>query len=247
MSFHKQLWDTLSSIDVNQYTEKKGNLTYLSWAWAWGQLMHNYPASTYRFDEPVTYADGSVEVRCTVELSDGENSLKRDMWLPVMDHKNKAIVNPDACQINKTKMRCLTKCLAMFGLGHYIYAGEDLPVNLNPYTDEQKSTFDSLIYNQDALGFIAFSKSINEDVYNGLYSSFPKGRKMELKEECRELEKSGFNRACIYAETLKGNAANGDKEGIEELSEELAEAEKAYIFSLLNAETKKAIKELMQG
>jgi len=247
MSFHKQAWDTLSSINVNQYTEKKGNLTYLSWAWAWGQLMHNYPASTYSFVEPVTYADGSIEIRCTVELSDGENSLKRDMWLPVMDHKNKAVINPDACQINKTKMRCLTKCLAMFGLGHYIYAGEDLPVNLNPYTDEQKSTFDMLVSNQDALGLIVYTKSITEEVYNALYNSFPDGMKVEGKEECRNLEKEGFNQACEYAQTLSESASNGDKEGIAELSQELGEAEKAYIFSTLPAETKKAIKELMQS
>ena len=247
MSFHKQAWDTLSNIDVNKYTEKKGNLTYLSWSWAWGQLMHNYPASTYSFAEPVTYADGSMEIRCAVELSDGESSLKRDMWLPVMDHKNKAVINPDACQINKTKMRCLTKCLAMFGLGHYIYAGEDLPVNLNPYTDEQKSTFDMLVSNQDALSFIVYTKSITEEVYNALYNSFPDGMKVKGKEQCKALEKEGFNKACEYAETLGENATNGDKEGIAELSQELEEAEKAYIFSLLNAETKKAIKELMSN
>jgi hypothetical protein len=51
----------------------------------------------------------------------------RMMWLPVMDHRNNAIKNPDARKISDTKMRCLVKCLAMFGLGHYIYAGEDVP------------------------------------------------------------------------------------------------------------------------
>ena len=247
MSFHKQAWDTLSSIDVNQYTEKKGNLTYLSWSWAWGQLMHHYPATTYSFVEPVVYSDGSVEIRCTVELSDGENSLKRDMWLAVMDHKNKAIVNPDACQINKTKMRCLTKCLAMFGLGHYIYAGEDLPVNLNPYTDEQKATFDMLVSNQDALGFIVYTKSITEEVYNALYNSFPDGMKVKGKEQCKALEKKGFEIGSSYSEKLTEHASNGDKEGISELSSELEGSEKSYIFNLLNAETRKAIKELMQS
>ena len=49
------------------------------------------------------------------------------MWLPVMDYKNKAIVTPDTRAVSDTRMRCLTKCLAMYGLGHYIYAGEDLP------------------------------------------------------------------------------------------------------------------------
>jgi hypothetical protein len=36
--------------------------------------------------------------------------------------------------INKTVMRCLVKNLAMFGLGLYIYAGEDLPENIIEYT-----------------------------------------------------------------------------------------------------------------
>jgi hypothetical protein len=53
--------------------------------------------------------------------------MMRHMWLPVMDHRNKAISNPDKFAINTAKMRCLTKCFSMFGLGHYIYAGEDLP------------------------------------------------------------------------------------------------------------------------
>ena len=62
-------------------------------------------------------------VYCTVTI----DGLSRQMWLPVMDFKNQAISNPDVVQLNKAKMRCLVKCLAMFGLGHYIYAGEDLP------------------------------------------------------------------------------------------------------------------------
>ena len=54
------------------------------------------------------------------------------MWLPVMDYKNKAIASPDTRAVSDTRMRCLTKCLAMFGLGHYIYAGEDLPPDSGP-------------------------------------------------------------------------------------------------------------------
>jgi len=180
-------------------------------------------------------------------LSDGENSLKRDMWLPVMDHKNKAVINPDACQINKTKMRCLTKCLAMFGLGHYIYAGEDLPVNLNPYTEEQKSTFDMLVSNQYGLGFLIYTKSIGEETYNALYNSFPDGKKVKGKEQCKALEKEGINRVYEYANQLTTYAEARDKEGIMELSTELEEAEKAYIFNFLDSETRKSIKELMQG
>ena len=133
---HETVWKTLSSIDVNNKTEKKGNLTYLSWAWAWGELMKHYPQATYTFTEweyptgqsyvtkdVLIYDDGTCSVEC--ELKIGE--LVRKMWLPVMDFRNNAIANPTARQISDTKMRCLVKCISMFGLGHYIYAGEDLP------------------------------------------------------------------------------------------------------------------------
>jgi len=115
------IWQTLSKIDVSDHIEKKNNLSYLSWAWAWGILMENYPDATYEFLEPETHINGSMTVFCQVSI----NKTTRLMWLPVMDYKNKAIPNPDAFAINTAKMRCLVKCLALFGLGHYIYAGED--------------------------------------------------------------------------------------------------------------------------
>jgi hypothetical protein len=117
------VWATLSAVDVSDRIEKKQNLSFLSWAWAWGTLMEHYPQAEYSFQEPESATDGSLMVFCTVTI----DSLSRQMWLPVMDYKNKAIPNPNAFQLNTAKMRCLVKCLAMFGLGHYIYAGEDLP------------------------------------------------------------------------------------------------------------------------
>jgi len=115
------IWQTLSKIDVSDHIEKKNDLSYLSWAWAWGILMENYPDATYEFLEPETHINGSMTVFCQVSI----NKTTRLMWLPVMDYRNKAIPNPDAFAINTAKMRCLVKCLALFGLGHYIYAGED--------------------------------------------------------------------------------------------------------------------------
>ena len=123
MPTHKEIWTTLSAIDVSGKVDKKGNLSYLSWAWAWSELMKHYPDASYVFEPPVTYPDNSVEV--WVRLSIGECS--RAMWLPVMDHRNNSVINPTSRQVSDTRMRCLTKCMAMFGLGHYIYAGEDLP------------------------------------------------------------------------------------------------------------------------
>jgi len=119
----QDIWKTLSSIDVSKKIEKKGNLSYLSWAWAWGVLMDEYPEAQYTFEPPVFYENGSCEVWVSVTI--GEHT--RQMWLPVMDYKNKSIQFPSSRDISDTRMRCLVKCLAMFGLGHYIYAGEDIP------------------------------------------------------------------------------------------------------------------------
>ena len=117
------VWQTLSAIDCSEKAEKKNGLTYLSWAWAWGILMEHYPEATYQFLNEEWDSEGRATVWCSVKIGE----LDRLMWLPVMDYKNKAIVKPDTRAVSDTRMRCLTKCLAMYGLGHYIYAGEDLP------------------------------------------------------------------------------------------------------------------------
>jgi len=104
-------------------------LSYLSWAWGWGVLMEHYPQANYLYyqgegDVPyVQFPDGTAEVRCRVSI----DNLSREMTLSVMDNRNNAIQSPSSRQVNDTKMRCLVKCLAMYGLGHYLYAGEDVP------------------------------------------------------------------------------------------------------------------------
>lgn len=123
------IWGVLARINVNDHVEKKQGFSYLSWAWAWGVLMEHFPDSKFSFErfqdgsEVFRYPDGSAEVRCALTI----NGITRTMWLPVMDHRNSAIKNPDARAVNDAKMRCLVKAMALFGLGHYIYAGEDLP------------------------------------------------------------------------------------------------------------------------
>ena len=148
------VWADLSAIDCTEHVQKKMNLSYLSWAWAWGILMDRYPEAYFlwrntaeaetrsiaasNYSDGVSYhPDGSATVLCEVYIpvlpehklnnSSEYRTLCREMWLPVMDHKNNAIKNPDARNISDAKMRCLVKALALFGLGHYIYAGEDLP------------------------------------------------------------------------------------------------------------------------
>ena len=132
------IWNTLSAIDCKEHIETKGGFSYLSWSWAWAMVKENYPDATYRLLDDTVFSDGTMEVRVEVTIHERVsvtsgmggvvfNSLSHTMWLPVLDFKNKAISKPNAFDINSARMRCLVKCLAMHGLGHYIYAGESAP------------------------------------------------------------------------------------------------------------------------
>ena len=142
----KSVFETLSAINVNEKVEKKSGLTYLSWAWAWAEVKKTYPDATYSivrcpvsqqiysFDEALGYM---VMTNVTIQ------GQTLEMWLPVMDGANKAmkheaysystrygdksVEQASMFDINQTLMRCLVKNLALFGLGHYIFAGEDIP------------------------------------------------------------------------------------------------------------------------
>lgn len=147
-----RIWETLSRVDCNKHIEKKGNLTYLSWAWALGIMMENYPEMEFYIADPEVQPDGTMLVNVIVTIG----NMTRKMWLPVMDNRNKPVANPNAFQINTTRMRCLTKCFALFGLGHYIYAGEDLPPREDgrsdddPITEEEQAELEKLISDTEA-------------------------------------------------------------------------------------------------
>lgn len=135
----------LNSINVNEHTEKKNGLTYLSWAWAVAEVMKKYPGTTYTIwkdehNRPYIYDPELGYMVFTSVTIEGET---KEMWLPVMDNANNAmkavpytkktkfkeieVAAATMFDINTAIMRCLVKNFAMFGLGLYIYAGEDLP------------------------------------------------------------------------------------------------------------------------
>ena len=151
------VWNTLASVNCSDKVEKKNKLTYLSWVFAWSEVKKRYPDASYRVykDEdgkPYTY-DENLGYMCYTTATIDSQML--EMWLPVMDGANKSmkaqpytykVKDWDATRaqnktvytdkaveaatmfdINKTIMRCLVKNLAMFGMGIYIYAGDDLP------------------------------------------------------------------------------------------------------------------------
>lgn len=144
----KTAFEVLNSVNVNEHTETKDTgktkLTYLSWAWAWAEVKKRYPTASYEIIKfngiPYVYDENTGYMVYTTVTIEG---ITHEMWLPVMDGNNRAMLaHPYEVQtkynkftvqaatmfdVNKAIMRCLTKNLAMFGLGLYIYAGEDIP------------------------------------------------------------------------------------------------------------------------
>ena len=112
----------LAAINVNEHVEKKQNLSYLSWAWAVDQLLRLDDSANWNYSEAKIYGE-TMMVFCTVSAF----GRLRTAQLPVMDHRNKAISNPDSFQVNVAMQRCLAKAIALHGIGLYIYSGEDVP------------------------------------------------------------------------------------------------------------------------
>jgi hypothetical protein len=127
MSFAQRVWYTLSRVDVDPRLKQKTKFSYLPWADAWELLMSNYPESSYEFDEPKFWENETGEQWVTVTIREGDNTLSRRWWLPFLDHQNRPVINPSSLQINNTRMRVLVKCIAMMGLGVYVFSGEDVP------------------------------------------------------------------------------------------------------------------------
>jgi hypothetical protein len=112
----------IRKLDLGHLIEKKNGRSYLSWVHALDVLLCKDRDATWTFGEPTQFGE-SLMVHCTVEAF----GKSRSMHLPVMDHKNQAIKNPDARQVSDAMMRCLAKAIATFGIGLYIWAGSDYP------------------------------------------------------------------------------------------------------------------------
>ena len=149
----------LRLINVNEHTEKKGRFTYLSWTWAVDQLLQNDPTATWTFGDPV-YFNESVMVFCTVTAMGKSMTCQ----MPVIDSRNKAIPNPNAMDVNTAMMRCLVKTISLFGIGLYIYAGEDLPDEEVVDLQNECAEWTSAILNTSSLEDLkdVYTKAYNE-------------------------------------------------------------------------------------
>ena len=116
-------YQELRKIDVSKHIEKKGQFSYLSWAYAVDTLLQYDESSVWAYSDPLTLPDGSMMVFCTVKAFGKEMTAQ----LPVLDFKNQAIKNPNTMQLNTAMQRCLAKAIALFGISLHLYYGEDLP------------------------------------------------------------------------------------------------------------------------
>jgi hypothetical protein len=130
----KSVWETLSEIDVSAHLEQKGKFSYVSWAWAWALVKQKYPLATFK---KLTFIDNQSNVlpfmrdsltytyvSCSINI----DGIEQSEIFPVLGNRNEPLKAATSFQVNTAHQRCLVKCLAYFGFGTNIYAGEDLPV-----------------------------------------------------------------------------------------------------------------------
>ena len=173
----------LRQINVNEFTERKGSLTYLSWTYGVDILLQNDPMATWEWGD-IVYFNETAMVSCSVTAFG--KTMK--MQLPVMDNRNQAIKNPDARKISDSQMRCLAKCIACFGIGLYVYSGSDLPSDA---IDEEMP--DLAIEADKWLLAISGTKTMDElkEIYGAAYKALSKDKSaVEKIASAKDFQKS---------------------------------------------------------
>ena len=213
----KTVFENLFEVNVNGHVEKKKDLSYLSWPYAWAEIKKRYPKANYKIHQfgekqlPYVFDEGiGFMVFTSVTIEDVTHS----MWLPVMDSSNKAmksegytydtrfkkdisVESATMFDINKTIMRCLVKNLAMFGLGLYIYSGEDLPEvevekisakdamilkNVVMGLDNADKLYSTLLQKYNIKSFKELTQKQRTDILEGLAEMSSQKKKQGLEE-----------------------------------------------------------------
>lgn len=223
----------LSEIDCGDFIEKKGNLSYISWASAWQILCEHCPDATYEHHEPVTFPSGEVMVSCTVTV----DGVSHRMHLPVLNHRNQPLTKPNVFQLNTSMQRCFAKAISMHGLGLYIYRGEDLPPT-SPYNEAMKVMDDSVKFHE-------FINSLSEEEQNEAFNGAPEGEKTAFKKMWRDLLKEAeelFDGQVTYITTA---IENNDGHKLSEAWDECTDYEKSIIRARLSAEERTKANQLL--
>ncbi len=226
----------LSRLDCSPGVEvKHGGLSYLSWSYAWHLLVSKYPDSTYYFVDPMTLPDGTMMVKTGVTVE----GLTHEMQLPVLDHRNKPIASPNAFDFNTAQQRCLTKNIAMHGVGIDLFHGDS--INITSASNYEKAR--EYISAQDSMGFLEFLGTLSEREQVDLFNdpAIPKGSKTAFKNDHRTLTKQANDFLDSVAECIAEATEQRDEVLLQETIAELSSFERTTVWGRLNAEQQQFI------
>jgi hypothetical protein len=226
----------LSRLDCSHGIEvKHGGLKYLKWSVAIHLLFSKYPNSTYYYGEPMTLPDGTMMVKTGVTVE----GLTHEMQLPVLDHRNKPIASPNAFDFNTAQQRCLTKNIAMHGVGIDLFHGDK--INITEASNYEKAQ--QYISAQDSMGFLEFLGTLTErdqvDLFND--DQIPKGKKTEFKNQHRALTKLANDFIDSVAECIAEATEQKDEVLLQETIAELSSFERTAVWGRLTADQQQFI------
>jgi len=231
----------LSVVDCDEHIEKKGNLSYISWAAAWHMLCQRCPDATYEHHEPVTFPSGEMMVSCSVCVG----GISHMMHLPVLDHKNKPIQNPNVFQINTSMQRCFAKAISMHGLGLYVYRGEDLPPTEAIDKTEMYNEF-MRRYEENKHNCAVWYSQLSEEEMSAVKEGSPKNKKTATHQLSRDLVTQMHANFDVYAEQLSIAVQKEDVTSIGQLWNELVDYERRCVFGRLSQESQALLNKLIK-
>lgn len=214
----KEIYENLSSLDISKHVQERSaggsaKLSYLPWANAWSLLMGEYPDSTFTVHPERWQDDGTVMV--TVSVTIGEHT--RSMFLPVMGNRNESIERPTTRQISDATMRCLVKCLSLFGLGASLFKreAEDIPDLDAPYNFLLKH---NEVLRENLATVLAIRDCLDVDDYSGAFEAWHELTPEEMQTLWRAPSKGGcFD--TIHRAKMKSNEWNDARKAMMNLEE----------------------------
>jgi hypothetical protein len=224
----------LSRKDVSEGVERKGNLDFLSWGVAWTKLCEDYPGSTYFYGEKETFPDGSVMVEMGVTVE----GLTHVMRLPVMDNRNKSILNPSSRDVSDANMRCLVKAVAMHGCGLSLYTKVKGLVDETPF-----DVVSRLIESGDHSKFHEYVSRLEERTRTDLFNGAPAGQKTKFKDAYRGALRTANLFFDSVSETVTEAREQDDLELLAESIGELTAYEKSAVWGRLSPEDQQFIQQ----
>ena len=237
------VFETLSKVDVNAYTETKGKFTYLGWTHAWAEVKSRFPSASYTILPENYQRDNSCEVRTEVTI-EGETL---GMWLAVTDFNNKPIQSPSCDHVANSRMRCLTKNLAMHGLGFYIYAGESMPIETaGPAATQEEFEELTRAVAEGGAGLLAFCADAGPEKMEQLFSMAPTGKKSKFKEDVRAKYKEANDAIKHIAEMVGQMAVEERVESVIEAWAELGRLEKELVMGRLSSVDQTRVKDILE-